>query len=146
VLDNEIDNLTMLFPAPEQPKAAKPKPKPTEAAIQSNSQTGKGKQKASPAGQEDDDEDGDGNRPGPLTAECKQELSALHAQYLESIDQLAKKYGKQVQPLHKFLAISQKQGRATSAWNTYQAWLTAENGGGETRGDSKCLLGGLSYL
>ncbi|KAJ6568557.1 hypothetical protein B0H19DRAFT_1065381 [Mycena capillaripes] len=65
-------------------------------------------------------------RAGPLPNECKAEADA------EIID-LGQKYGKDPQTIHRYLGTVIKLHRELSSWNTYQSWITADDGGRQTK-------------
>ncbi|KAJ7740327.1 hypothetical protein B0H16DRAFT_1729024 [Mycena metata] len=83
---------------------------------------GKGKQKEDTAPPASDAEDGSesSRRAGPLPAQAKEQAEALRATFHKGLDDLARKYGKDVQVFHKLLGTALKPTRDTSPWNHFQ--------------------------
>ncbi|KAJ6524986.1 hypothetical protein B0H19DRAFT_1276342 [Mycena capillaripes] len=75
----------------------------------------------------------DARRAGPLPNECKAEADAVSTGFRQEIIDLGRKYGKDPQTIHRYLGTVIKLHRELSSWNTYQSWITADDGGRQTK-------------
>ncbi|KAJ6564321.1 hypothetical protein B0H19DRAFT_1258779 [Mycena capillaripes] len=89
---------------------------------------GKGKEGDVPEGGDDD-----ARRAGPLPNECKAEADAVSARFRQKIIDLGRKYMKDPQTSHRYLGTVIKLHRELSSWNVFQSWITADDGGRQTK-------------
>jgi hypothetical protein len=98
----------------------------------------KGKSKAA-AGDSDaddaDDADAETRRSGPFSKELKKEADELGAEFKKDIAALAQKYGKDPQAVHRYLGSLTEAHREKNAWNLYQSWKSAPDGGNDVMPD-----------
>ncbi|KAJ7033987.1 hypothetical protein C8F04DRAFT_1260484 [Mycena alexandri] len=116
----------------EEEEEAPPKPK--------SKGKGKAKSKRNDDEEQPDDDDADASddtdssrRAGPLSTKAKAEAEALRASFHQGIDELARKYGKDAQIIHRHLGTLLKPTRDKSAWNYFQPYTTAPDGGNEQK-------------
>ncbi|KAJ7909806.1 hypothetical protein B0H13DRAFT_1877308, partial [Mycena leptocephala] len=84
----------------------------------------------------DDADDADKtHRSGPFSKELKKEADELGAEFKKNIAALAQKYGKDPQAVHRYLGSLTKAHREKNAWNLYQSWKSAPDGGNDVMPD-----------
>jgi hypothetical protein len=102
----------------------------------------KGKSKVAP-GDSDVDET---RRSGPFSKELKKEADELGAEFKKNVAALAQKYRKDPQAVHRYLGSLTKAHREKNAWNLYQSWKSAPDGGNDVMPDDSKLCKSLPHL